>query len=163
MFKGSFVSKHAANSAEVVSLRAESKKLYEHYRLQFEIQCSDHKADEHPDLGQDTGFQEYSALIMVKRHFAVLNDAYVGMFGGFGYISNFPKFENRDWADRDLESNIGHSHITGNIGMAIGKDWHVYKSWDIRTEIRAIHLSDPLSTDRGKNLMGGSIGLTYHL
>jgi len=122
MFKGSFVSKHAANSAEVVSLRAESKKLYEHYRLQFEIQCSDHKADEHPDLGQDTGFQEYSTLVMVKRHFAVLNDAYVGVFGGFGYISNFPKFENRDWADRDLESNIGHSHITGNIGMAIGKD-----------------------------------------
>ena len=156
-----FTSEHADNEVDRISVRYETDKFWTNYRMQYELAYSDHKANEVPDLGQDTGFKEINALVAIKRHFQTLADIYAGVFLGLGYIPELPRFEGRDWKDGDLRSNIGQSHLLGSFGVLVGKDWKLYNNVSLRTEGRITHLSDPIRTDTGKNLMSGVLGLSY--
>jgi len=159
---------HCTNKVLRFSVRAESDSVIPYYlnggwdkwTLGVELHYSDQKANEKPDHGQDAGFKEMGFNVTVKRH---LFDRkfYVGFIAGLSYVHEFPKFENRDWKHGDMNSNIAHSHCLGTWGPIVGKDWHVYKSWSLRTELRGTHTSDPFGSDSGKNFLGGVIGVTY--
>ena len=156
-------SDHCYNTVNRWSIRAESRRLIfsEKWGLQGELLYSAHKADEYPDHGQDTGFKEWGFNLILKRYF--FDDMfYAGILAGLSYVHDFPNFEDRDWPDRDLESNLGRSHCLGSWGGVIGKDWHVYKDWSLRTEARLTHTSDPFGPDMGKNFIGWSFGATRH-
>lgn len=159
---------HATNLVKRYSLRAESDSLapyllndsWDKWTLGLEGHYSAHKANEKPDQGQDTGFKEMGFNVTVKRH--LFNRSfYVGFIAGLSYVHEFPQFENRNWKHGDMNSNIGRSHCLGTWGPMVGKDWHVYKAWSMRTELRGTHTSDPFGSDSGKNFVAGTIGVTY--
>ena len=156
-------SKHSTNFVNRVVIRAESRRLIfsEKWGLQGELLYSAHKANEVPDHGQDAGFNQVGFNLALIRHF--FDDMfYLGWFAGVSYVDELPRFENRDWADRYLESNLGQSHWLGSWGPMLGKDWKVYKTWSLRTEARFTHTSDPFRTDKGKNFIGWNLGITKH-
>jgi hypothetical protein len=163
MLPDSWKGEHCLNKVNRWSVRAESRSLLlpEKWGIQLELLYSAHKADEHPDHGQDTGFKELGINLAVKRYF--FDDMfYVGWLAGLSYVGEFPNFENRDWPDRSLESNLGRSHYLGTWGPMVGKDWHIYKAWSFKTEMRFTHTSDPFNTDMGKNFLGATVGFTYN-
>lgn len=160
MYPESLQGKHSRNKVTRFSVRAENKTILpEKWTVQGEIHYSKTKADEYPDNGQDTWFEEIGFNLVVKR--TMFDLFYIGGFAGVSKALSFPEFENRDWADRDIESNIGRSGVLGSWGGLVGKDWFLNTNWGIRTEVRLTHTSDPFRTDRGKNYGAGIIGLTY--
>lgn len=154
---------HVRNVVNRWGFRAESRRLLfsEKWGLQGEFLYSAHKGNEYPDHGQDTGFKEYGINLILKRYF--FDDMfYIGWLAGLSYVDDLPNFENRDWPDRCLESNLGQSHWLGTWGPLVGKDWRIYQAWSLRTEVRLTHTSDPFRTDKGKNFLGWALGVTYH-
>jgi hypothetical protein len=159
---------HCTNLVIRWSVRAESDSVIPYYlndswdkwTLGLEFHYSDSKANEKPDHGQDAGYKEMGFNVTVKRHFFD-KMFYVGWLAGLAYIDEFPQFENRDWKHGDMNSNIGHSHCVGTWGPMIGKDWHIYEGWSLRTEFRGTHTSDPFRSDSGKNFIAGVAGVTY--
>ena len=154
---------HCFNTVLRWSVRAESRSLLfsRKWGVQLEFLYSDHKADEFPDRGQDAGFKEWGVNLALKRYF--FDDMfYVGFLAGLSYVDEFPNFENRDWPDRSLESNVGRSHCLGSWGPMVGKDWRIYKAWSLKTEMRLTHTSDPFNTDMGKNFLAGTVGFSYN-
>ena len=154
---------HCLNKVTRWSVRAESRSLLlpEEWGIQLELLYSAHKADEVPDRGQDTGFKEWGINLAVKRYF--FGDAfYIGWLAGLSYVDEFPNFENRDWPDRSIESNLGRSHYLGSWGPMAGRDWHIYKALSLKTEMRVTHTSDPFNTDKGKNFFTGLVGFSYN-
>ena len=132
------------------------------WRVGGEIQYSMHKADELPDgsywhihkdgshNSHDAGFREYSFNLTIARD----------MFDKMFYLKWVMGLSY--WHERDHGMhNLGGSHCLGTWGPAIGKDWHIYKAWSLRTEVRGTHTSDPFQSDRGKNYLGWVIGTTY--
>lgn len=136
------------NTVNRFSIRYETNKFFPSWDKWFiggEFQYSMHKADEKPGgsyhMGHDAGFREYSLNLTIKR--LMFDDLfYVGWIMGVSY-----------WSDRDHGMHdLGDSHWLGTWGPTVGKDWHIYKAWSIRTEARVTHTSDPFRTnDRGKN------------
>ena len=148
---------HATNVVHRYGIGAESRSLLisaEDWAIFAKLQYSAHKANEYPDYGQDTGFKELGALVGVKKYF--LKRFYVGVYAGMAYIDEFPNFENRDWPDRCIESNVGRSHFFGSWGGLAGFKFRVPKTnnWSFASEARITHSSDPFRTDKGKNLTG---------
>lgn len=154
---------HCLNRVNRWSVRAESRNLLlpEKWGIQLELLYSAHKADEVPDRAQDTGFKEWGINLAVKRYF--FDDMfYVGCLAGLSYVDEFPNFENRDWSDRSIEADVGRSHCLGSWGLMAGRDWHIYKAWSLKTEMRLTHTSDPFNTDKGKNFLAGAVGFSYN-
>jgi len=163
MLPDSLRGEHCFNTVVRWSVRAESRSLLfsEKWGLQLELFYADHKADEYPDYGQDTGFKEIGVNLALIRHF--FDDMfYVGWLAGLAYVDEFPNFEDRDWPDRSLESNVGRSHCLGTWGPMVGRNWHIYKAWSLKTEMRLTHTSDPFRTDMGKNFLAGVVGFSYN-
>ena len=159
---------HCTNLVVRYSVRIESDSLipyllndgWNKWTIGIEGHYSDSKANEKPDYGQDAGFKEMGFNVTVKRH--LFNKLfYVGFLAGLSYVDEFPEFEDRRWKHGDLNSNIAHSHCLGTWGPMVGKDWHVYDAWSVRTELRGTHTSDPFGSDSGKNFLAGTIGVTY--
>jgi hypothetical protein len=154
---------HVLNSVKRISARAESRNLIfsDKWGLQFEFKYSAHKGDEQPDHGQDAGWKELGFNLALIRHF--YDDLfYVGWLAGLSYVDEFPNFENRDWPDRSLESNVGRSHCLGTWGPMVGKNWKFGEThWSLKTEMRFTHTSDPFRTDMGKNFISGTLGVSY--
>lgn len=147
------------NMVKRFSIRAETNAIFPSLEKLFiggELQYSAHKADEKPEgsyhMGHDAGFKEYSFNLTIK--YMLFDDLlYAGWVMGLSY-----------WYERDNDMhNLGDSHCLGSWGPMIGKDWHIYKAWSIRTEIRLTHTSDPFRSDRGKNYGTGVIGISYTL
>ena len=156
---------HALNRVNRYGIGAESRSLLipsEKWAILCSLQYSAHKANEQPDYGQDTGFKEWGILFGIKRY--LWERAYVGLHAGLSYVDEFPNFENRDWPDRSLESNVGRSHTLGSWGASVGYNWRIPKiqNWSVMTEARITHTSDPWSTDMGKNLAGLGLKLVYN-
>jgi len=161
---------HSDNIVERISLRAESDSLVPHmlsdswsqWTVGAEVHYSAHKANEHPDHDQDTGFHETGCNLILKRN--LFDRAlYLGVLAGLSYVSNFPKFEDRDWSREHRYSDIGRSHCLYTVGVLLGRDWQLFKSaWSLRTEGRLVHTADPFwwSYD-GKNFASYVVGLTY--
>jgi hypothetical protein len=150
---------HATNVVNRYGIGAESRSLWipaEDWAIFGKLQYSDHKANEYPDHGQDSGFKELGAQLGIKKYF--FKRLYVGLYTGMAYIDEFPNFENRDWSDRCLESNVGRSHFFGSLGGLIGLKFRIPKTnnWSLASEARFTHSSDPIRTDEGKNLAGVS-------
>ena len=150
------------NTVNRFSIRYETNKFFPSWDKWFiggEFHYSMHKADEAPGgsyydehPGHDAGFREYSFNLTIKR--LMFDDLfYVGWVMGLSY-----------WYERDHGMhNLGNSHCLGSWGPTLGKDWHIYKAWSIRTELRLTHTSDPFRSDRGKNYGTGVIGISYGL
>jgi len=147
------------NTVNRFGIRYETNKFFPSWDKWFiggEFQYSMHKADEKPEgsyhMGHDAGFKEYSFNLTIKR--LMFDDMfYLGWVMGVSY-----------WIDRDHGMhNLGDSHVLGSWGPMIGKDWHIYKAWSLRTELRLTHTSDPFRSDRGKNYGTGVIGVSYDL
>jgi len=148
-------SDECANTVNRFSIRAESSKIlpWEKWIVGMELGYSMHKADELPDgcysSSHDAGFREYNINLIVKRKMFD-NLFYFGGLAGVGY-----------WYQRDNGMhNLGDSHVLGSWGALVGKDWHIYKTWSFRTEVRATHTSDPFESDMGKNYIGWVAGIT---
>lgn len=154
---------HVFNTVKRLSLRAESRNLIfsDKWGIQFEFKYSAHKGDEFPDHGQDAGWKEMGVNLALIRHF--FDDLfYVGWLAGLSYVQDFPEFENRDWPDRSLESNVGRSHCLGTWGPMIGRNWSITDTWSLKTEMRFTHTSDPFNTDMGKNFISAIMGFSYN-
>ena len=157
-------SKHSSNRVYRFCVRLEhdlDNKKWKDWASGLELHYSDHEADEKPDYGQDTGFKELGFNVVVKRYL-FSRAFYVGALAGLSYVPKFPEFENRQWRDSDLYSNIGRSHWLVTWGAVVGEDWKLFGSnFALRTECRLSHTSDPFRSDRGKNFLGALLGLTY--
>jgi hypothetical protein len=159
---------HCTNEVDRYSIRVESDSVipyvlndsWKKWTVGTELHYSDHKADEKPDYGQDTGFKEIGFNAILKRH--IFNRLlYIGFIAGLSYVDNFPEFENKDWNHCDRYSCTGRSHWLGSYGAVAGKDWPMYKAWSLRTELRATHTSDPFRSYSGINFIAAVVGVTY--
>lgn len=127
MFPDSLRGEHALNNVNRYGFAGEMRG--EKWGLELRLLYSAHKADEVPDHGQDTGFKVWEGMLGVNRYFLPGPFEFsIGVFAGLGYIDEFPRFENRDWPDRSLESNIGQSHVVGRWGLKIQKDILLYST-----------------------------------
>ena len=148
-----------ANTVNRLSFRYETNELFpslENLFIGGEFRYSRYKADELPGgcyysehPGHDAGFIDHGLNLTFR--YEIADVFYVGWFMGMSY-----------WLDRDHGMhNLGGSHWLGTWGPMIGKDWKIYKSWSVRTELRISHMSDPWESDRGKNHGEIGIGITY--
>lgn len=159
--------KHSRNTVWRYLIQGENKTILpEPYSFVLEGHYSKHKADEHPDDGQDTGMQEIGANLWLKREFFRERwyDFYCMIGGGFSYVLKFPNFENRDWDKMDMKSDIARSHFLGTFGGAFGKEFDISflaDNWSATTEVRLTHTSDPFGPDFGKNYGVFQIMLKY--
>ena len=146
------------NTVNRFSLRAETNSIFpslENLFIGGELRYSMHKADEKPGgsyyaehPGHDAGFREYGFNATAKYKFGW---AYAGIFAGLSY-----------WYERDNGMhNLGDSHCLGTWGPLVGLDIPISGPWQLRLEGRASHESDPARSDKGKNFLEGSLGLTY--
>jgi len=154
---------HSTNVVNRFSVWAENRTILpDPWALQAEIHRSDHKLNERPDHGQDTGFKEFGFNVSLKRYF--FNDAFhVGVLGGFSYVPGFPFSENRKhWQINGQIGNIGRSHCLGTFGALVGFGVSIYGHWSLKTEVRYTHTSDPFTKiDTGLNYLSGSLGVVY--
>ena len=162
MLPSAWQSNHCFNRVHRLSIRAETRSLLPTpWALQGELFYARHKADEVPDYGQDTGFNEIGFALILKRYFFD-NIFYAGVLVGISHVQDFPKFERREsWSEGDQNSNIGHSHYLGSFGVLAGRDWPIYSAWSLRTELRLTHTSDPFRPDLGKNYGAMVVGVSY--
>ena len=143
------------NTVNRFTLRAETNSLFPSLDKLFiggELRYSMHKADEKPEgsyhMGHDAGFREYGFNATAKWEFGWF---YAGVFAGVSY-----------WYERDNGMhNLGDSHCLGTWGPLAGLNIPITGPWELRLEGRGAHTSDPFQSDRGKNWLEGTIGVSY--
>ncbi len=151
------------NTVNRFTVRAETNSFFPTVDKLFiggEFRYSMHKADELPEgsywhihndgshNSHDAGFREYGFNVTAKWEFGWF---YAGAFAGVSY-----------WYDRDHGMhNLGDSHWLGTWGPLAGLNIPITGPWELRLEGRGSHTSDPFRSDRGKNFLEGTIGVSY--
>ena len=137
------------------SARTEWQNLtYERLHFQLEANWFQHKANENPingrDSGHDRGHKEYSLNGMIKYH-PFNGKFYTGVVLGLGYRG-----------ESSPEWTLGDSTVLGTAGFGVGTDVPLCENWHLRMGSEAIHTSAILVPDHGMNYLKFTLGLTYY-
>lgn len=138
-----------------ISVRTEFQNLtYENLRFQVEANWFQHKANENPRNGKDSGHdrshKEYGLNGMIKYH-PFNGKFYTGLLLGLGYRGQ----SSPEWT-------LGDSTLLGTAGFAVGTDIPVHGNWYLRAGGEVVHTSAPLVPDHGMNYFKGTVGVTYY-